>query len=261
MKMRILLALSLLCPPLVAHAFDVVDYQMIDLSHSYGEKTLYWPTSPSAFQKQELANGVTDEGYFYSAYAVCTPEHGGTHIDAPVHFSKGGRSTDQLVLESLMAPAVVIDVTEKAAADRNYRLSVADVEAFEKAHGAIAAGSVVLMRTNWSQRWSDALDYFGDDTAEDASNLTFPGFGADATRLLVQERKVGMLGIDTASVDYGPSQDFIVHQIGAAEGVPNLENQTNLAELPETGSVIVALPMKIEGGSGGPVRVVALIPR
>ena len=261
MKMRIFLIFLILCPPLVAHAFDVADYRVIDLSHSYGEKTLYWPTSPSAFQKLELANGETEDGYFYSAYSVCTPEHGGTHIDAPAHFSKNGRSTDQLVLESLMASAIVIDVAGKAAANRNYRLTVADIEAFEKEHGIIAAGSIVLMRTNWSQRWSDALDYFGDDTPGDASRLTFPGFGADATRLLVQERKVGMLGIDTASVDYGPSKDFIVHQIGAAEGVPNLENLTNLAELPETGSVIMALPMKIEGGSGGPVRVVALIPR
>lgn len=261
MKIGILLALSLVFSPFTVYAFDVANYAVIDLSHSYGDKTLYWPTSPSVFQKQELANGETEEGYYYSAYAVCTPEHGGTHIDAPAHFSKGGQSTDQLVLESLMAPAIVIDVVEKAAADRNYRLTVSDVEVFEKTHGLIAAGSVVLMRTNWSQRWSDVMDYFGDDTPGDASNLKFPGFGAAATRLLVQERKVGMLGIDTASVDYGPSQDFIVHQIGAAASVANLENLTNLAELPETGSVIVALPMKIEGGSGGPVRVVALIPR
>ncbi len=243
------------------HAFDVNNYNVIDLSHSYGSETLYWPTSPSAFQKLELANGETEGGYYYSAYAVCTPEHGGTHIDAPVHFSKNGQSTDQLVLENLMVPAVVIDVVAKANANRNYRLTIEDVLDFEKKHGAIPEGVAVLMRTNWSERWSDALDYFGDDKPGDASNLKFPGFGAEATRLLVQERGVGMLGIDTASVDYGPSKDFIVHQIGAAESVPNLENLTGLDRLPPRGATLIALPMKIEGGSGGPVRVVGLIPR
>ena len=244
-----------------AVAFDVEDYTIVDLSHAYGESTLYWPTSPSAFDKQVLAEGDTEQGYFYSAYAVCTPEHGGTHIDAPVHFARDGISTAELPLKQLMAKAVVIDVSEKANADRNYRLTVEDVLQFEEAFGTIAAGSIVLMRTDWSRRWPDAADYLGDDTPGDASNLRFPGFGADATRLLVSERRVGLIGVDTASVDYGPSQDFIVHQIGAAAGIANLENLTNLAELPPTGSVVMALPMKIEGGSGGPVRVVAMIPR
>ncbi|MGI9262164.1 MAG: cyclase family protein, partial [Woeseiaceae bacterium] len=161
----------------------------------------------------------------------------------------------------LIAPAVVIDVAAKAAEDPTYRLTVADVTQFERSHGKISAGTIVLMRTDWSARWPDALEYLGDDTPGDASNLRFPGFGAAATRLLVEDRAVGMLGIDTASVDYGPSQDFIVHQIGAAQGIPNLENLTNLAALPATGSVVMALPMKIQGGSGGPVRVIALVPR
>ena len=245
----------------LALAFDVADYSVVDLSHAYGDSTLYWPTSPASFQKEVLAYGDTDQGYFYSAYAVCTPEHGGTHIDAPVHFAKTGLSTDELPVEDLIAPAVVIDVSAKASKDRNYRLTVADIEQFEENYGAIAAGAIVLMRTDWSNRWPDAMGYLGDDTPGDASKLEFPGFGAAATRLLVEDRRAGMLGIDTASVDYGPSQDFIVHQIGAAQGVPNLENLTNLAALPATGSVVMALPMKIEGGSGGPVRVIALVPR
>jgi len=246
------------------HALDLTEYRMVDLSHSYGEDTLYWPTSPTAFEKQTLANGITEDGeddYFYSAYTVCTPEHGGTHIDAPIHFAEDGISTEQLALNKLIAPAVVIDVTEQAVADRNYRLSVDDVEKFEEEHGTIAAGSIVLVRTDWSRHWPDAMAYLGDDTPGDASKLQFPGFGADATRLLAEERQVAMIGIDTASIDYGKSQDFIAHRIGAAQGVSNLENLTNLAELPAVGSVILALPMKIEGGSGGPVRVVALVPR
>jgi kynurenine formamidase len=246
---------------LSANSLELADYRIIDLSHSYGESTLYWPTSPTSFQKETLAYGDSGAGFFYSAYSVCTPEHGGTHLDAPVHFFEGGISTEQIPLENLIAYANVIDVTEKAIADRNYRVSAMDVAAFEKEHGEIAAGSIVLVRTGWSRHWPDALAYLGDDTPGDATNLQFPGFGADAVRVLAEERGVAMIGIDTASIDYGKSQDFIAHRIGAAQGVANLENLTNLQSLPATGSLIMALPMKIEGGSGGPVRVVALVPR
>jgi kynurenine formamidase len=246
--------------PVLSLALELDKYQMIDLSHNYGENTLYWPTSPSAFEKQELAYGMSDAGFFYSAYSVCTPEHGGTHLDAPIHFSPDGVSTEKIPLSDLIAPAYVIDVSDQAAADRNYRLTAQDVRDFEAEHGEIAAGSVVLMRTDWSEHWPDAMAYLGDDTPGDASKLQFPGFGAEATRILAEQRKVALLGIDTASVDYGKSQDFIVHRIGAAQGVANLENLTNLKQLPATGAIVLALPMKIEGGSGGPARVVALVP-
>ncbi len=253
----ILLAIS----PSTASALELENYELVDLSHSYGENTLYWPTSPTAFEKEQLAYGISEGGWFYSAYSVCTPEHGGTHIDAPMHFAAGGISTEKIPLESLLAQAVVIDVSNKAAADRNYRLTAEDVAAFEKEHGEISAGTIVLMRTDWSDHWPDAMAYLGDDTPGDASQLQFPGFGAEATKILTEERKVAMLGVDTASVDYGKSQDFIVHRIGAAQGVANLENLTNLDQLPATGATIIALPMKIEGGSGGPARVVALVPK
>ncbi len=253
----ILLAIS----PSTASALELENYELVDLSHSYGENTLYWPTSPTAFEKEPLAYGISEGGWFYSAYSVCTPEHGGTHIDAPMHFAAGGISTEKIPLENLLAQAVVIDVSNKAAADRNYRLTAEDVEEFETEHGEISAGTIVLMRTDWSDHWPDAMAYLGDDTPGDASKLQFPGFGAEATKILTEERKVAMLGVDTASVDYGKSQDFIVHRIGAAQGVANLENLTNLDQLPATGATIIALPMKIEGGSGGPARVVALVPK
>jgi kynurenine formamidase len=243
------------------YSIDLDDYQLIDLSHTYGADTVYWPTSPTAFAKEELANGMTEGGWFYSAYSVCTPEHGGTHIDAPVHFAEDGHSTDEIPLADLLAPAIVIDVSAQAAENRDYRLTENDVAAFEDEHGLIAAGSIVLLRTDWSQRWPNTLAYLGDDTPGDADNLRFPGYGEAATRVLTEERGVAMLGIDSASIDYGKSQDFIAHRVGAAQGVSNLENLTNLDQLPATGAIIIALPMKIEGGSGGPVRVVALVPK
>lgn len=246
---------------LPASALDINEYLIVDLSHSYGEDTLYWPTSPSRFEKTELAYGETAAGWFYSAFSICTPEHGGTHLDAPRHFAVDGYPTDQIPLKRLIGNAVVIDVSAKAATDRNYRLTVADVESFEVRHGRIGPGSIVLLRTDWSRFWPDAKAYLGDDTPGDASRLEFPAYGEDAARLLVEGRGVALLGVDTASTDIGNSTDFPVHRIAAARNVSNLENLTNLDSLPPTGAVVVALPMKIEGGSGGPVRVVALIPR
>ncbi len=244
---------------LPAFALDISEYYLVDLSHPYNSETLYWPTSPSSFERRELAFGETDGGWFYSAFSICTPEHGGTHLDAPKHFAADGFPTDAIPLENLIAPAIVIDVSKKAAADRNYRLSARDVRLFEDQHGRIKPGDIVLLRSGWSQYWPDAKSYLGDDTPGDVSKLQFPSYGEDAARLLVEERKVAILGVDTASIDFGKSQDFIVHRVAAARNVSGLENLTNLHRLPTTGSLVLALPMKIEGGSGGPVRVVALV--
>jgi kynurenine formamidase len=247
----------------LAHAqtIDLARSRIVDLTHPFNARTLYWPTSPSVFRLDTLSFGVTPAGFFYSAFAFSSPEHGGTHLDAPIHFARSGLTADRIPLEQLIAPAVVIDVTEKADRDADYRLSAEDVRQFEQRHGRIPAGSIVLLRTGWSRRWADRKAYFGDDTPGDASRLHFPSYGVEAARLLVQERRVAALGADVASIDYGPSTDFAVHQLAAAANVPGLENLTNLHELPATGAIVIALPVKIEGGSGGPVRVVALVPR
>ena len=244
-----------------AQTLDLAKYQIVDLSHAYGTNTLYWPTSTSKFTLNREASGRTAGGYFYAANSLSTPEHGGTHLDAPHHFSESGRTTDELPLEQLVAPAIVIDVSAQAAKDRDYRLTRDDVLQFEKQHGRLARGTIVLLRTGWSRHWPDAKAYLGDDTPGDASKLSFPSYGVEAARLLVEERGVAALGIDTASIDYGRSTDFQVHRVAAAANVPGFENLTNLDRLPPRGAVVVALPMKIEGGSGGPLRAVALVPR
>jgi kynurenine formamidase len=234
---------------------------VIDLTHPFNARTVYWPTAPSKFTLEKLAYGPTAGGYFYAAYSLSTPEHGGTHLDAPIHFSAQGRTADRIPLEQLIGPAVVIDVSTQAAGDRNYRLTRADVAAFEKQHGRIERDTIVLLRTGWSRFWPDARAYLGDDTPGDASKLTFPSYGEDAARMLVEEREVAVLGVDTASIDHGPSTDFLVHRVAAARNVPGLENLTNLDRLPVRGATVIALPMKIEGGSGGPLRAIALLPR
>ncbi len=252
------LLLSVSCP---VSSLELSDYRIVDLTHPYNAETIYWPTSPSKFELTELAYGETPGGWFYSSYSLCTPEHGGTHFDAPIHFSASGAPVHEVPLQVVIAPAVTIDVSAQAALDPNYRLSLDDVLGFEASHGEIADGMIVLLRTGWSGRWPDAAAYMGDDTPGDVSGLSFPGYGVAAARLLVERRGVAVLGIDTASIDHGPSKDFAVHVLAAESNVGALENLTGLDQLPPTGFTVFALPIKIEGGSGAPMRAVALVPR
>lgn len=244
-------------PPLGPEA--VAGWRMVDLSHSYGADTLYWPTDTRGFDRTTLADGETPAGFYYASGEFASAEHGGTHLDAPVHFAEGGVDAANIPLSRLIAPGVILDVSAAAEGDPDYRVGAADIEEWEAEHGTIPPGTAVLFHTGWVSRWPDARAYLGDDTPGDATNLHFPGVGAEAMRLLV-ERRVGLVGLDTASLDYGASEDFIAHQIGAAAGIPNLENVGDLSGLPATGFLLLALPMKIEGGSGGPVRIVALVP-
>jgi len=242
-------------PPIDLSAADVVD-----LSYVFDASTLYWPNSPSGFELKRLAFGKTAGGYFYASNSFCAPEHGGTHLDAPVHFSQGALSVDQIPVRQLIAPAAVIDVAAKAAADPDYRLTVADVADWETRNGAIQQGMIVLLRTGWGARYPDRKKYFGDDTPGATDKLHFPSYSEDSARYLVSNRRVAAIGVDTASIDYGQSKDFIVHQIANGANVPGLENIANLDRLPEKGAWVVALPMKIGAGSGAPVRIVAFVP-
>jgi kynurenine formamidase len=246
--------------PAEGQPFDPAAVEVVDLSHGFGADTVYWPSRPPAgFELRELAHGRTPGGWFYAANAFSTPEHGGTHLDAPIHFAEGGRSVERIPASRLVARAVVIDASAAAAGTPELALGAADVRAFEARHGRIPAGSLVLLRTGWDRFWPDRRAYLGDDTPGDASKLRFPSFGESAARLLVEERGVAGLGVDTASIDVGSSRDFPVHRLAAAHDVYGLENLTGLAGLPPVGAVVVALPMKIEGGSGAPLRAIALV--
>jgi kynurenine formamidase len=246
--------------PPAPSAPDLRTARVVDLTHPFDERTPYWPTATSGFELERVHYGKTDAGYFYSAYSFCAPEHGGTHLDAPVHFGEGRWTADQIPVERLVRPAAVIDVAAAAAADADHRLTVEELKAWEARHGRVAEGTIVLLRTGWSARWPDKKRYLGDDTPGDASRLHFPSYGAEAARILVADRKVAALGVDTASIDHGPSKDFPVHQIVAAANVLGLENLTGLDALPPSGAWVIALPMKIAGGSGGPLRAIALVP-
>jgi kynurenine formamidase len=235
--------------------------ELVDLSHTYDAQTLYWPTA-EGFQLRKDADGITPGGYYYASNSVFTSEHGGTHIDAPIHFAKGRQTVDAIPLERLVSPAVVIDVSGQSERSADYQITVDDVARFERDHGAIPANTIVLLRTGFSRRWPDAVRYLGTATRGDAGvkQLHFPGLHPDAARWLVANRQLAAIGIDTASIDYGQSTLFESHRTLYERDVPAFENLTALDRLPLTGAYVIALPMKIGGGSGAPLRAVAVLP-
>jgi kynurenine formamidase len=232
---------------------------LVDLSYSYNAQTVYWPNATEGFQHQKDTWKVTPQGYWYAAGQFSSAEHGGTHVDAPIHFGQGQATVDKIPVAKLVGPTAVVDVTAAAGRDRDYRVTAQDLTSWEQAHGAIARGSIVLIHTGWGRYWPDKKQYLGNDVPGDTAHLHFPGVSQDAAELLVQRGVAGM-GIDTASMDYGPSQDFIVHRVLNQAGIYGLENVANLERLPATGVTLIALPMKIEDGSGAPVRIVAILP-
>jgi kynurenine formamidase len=234
---------------------------LVDLSHTYDRSTVFWPTAET-FRLDVVADGDTPDGYYYAANNFFSSEHGGTHLDAPVHFSRGAQTVDQVPLDRLFGEAFVVDVTAQAGANRDHQVSVDDLQRAEAAQGRIPPTAILLLRTGFSQRWPDAARYLG--TAERgpaaAKQLHFPGLHPDAARWIVANRPVKAVGIDTASIDYGPSSLFEAHRVLYERNVPAFENLTSLERLPLRGASIVALPMKIGGGSGAPLRAVAVLP-
>ncbi len=227
--------------------------RVVDLSHAHSERIPAWPGDAKPFEVRIQAR-AEQAGYFSRSF--CTLEHFGTHMDAPVHFPPGRTTVDQIPPARLFGPAVVIDVSVPANADADYLLTPADVEHWEAAHGTIPPGSIVLLRTGWSARWPDEVAYRNMDSA---GVMHFPGFSVESVRLLIQ-RRVSGLGIDTLSIDHGPSQTFAAHRLSHGADLFHLENLADLSTLPEAGAFLIAAPMKLEGGSGGPVRVFAILP-
>ena len=241
-----------------AAASPIDESKLVDLTHAFDDKAIYWPTAkPFVWEKESW--GLNAEGKWYTAGRYAASEHGGTHLDAPIHFSEGKQTADQIPVARLVGPAVVIDVSEAVAKDRDYNLSPADIAAWEQRHGRIPASVFVLVRTGWEKHWGDRKAYLGTDKPGDTANLHFPGISKEAAAILA-ERKVDAVGLDTPSLDHGPSKDFAAHRTLAGSNIIGLENVANLGKLPATGATVIALPMKIAGGTGGPTRIIAIIP-
>ncbi|MDR4496092.1 MAG: cyclase family protein [Nitrospirales bacterium] len=233
--------------------------QLVDLTYSFDEQTLYWPHN-QPFQWQKTSWGPNQNGDWYASANFSASEHGGTHLDAPIHFAQDGLSVDQIPLSNLMGEAIVLDIREKVASNPDYTLQLTDIVEWESQHGRIPSKSVVLLLTGWGRYWPHPTQYFGSPTPSDPLSLHFPSFSKVSAEFLVRERKIAGIGVDTASIDPGQSREFPVHQILAESNGIALENVANLDQLPLTGTWLIALPMKIKGGTGAPVRILGISP-
>ncbi|MFQ5482159.1 MAG: cyclase family protein [Nitrospinaceae bacterium] len=244
---------------LAAVGTAAAESRLVDLTHPFDEKTIYWPTA-NPFHLETVHKGPTAGGFWYEANNFAAAEHGGTHLDAPAHFAKGGWTVDQIPLDRLVAPGVLVDVSAKTRDNPDYQISVQDFRDWENRHGTIPPGTIVLVRTGFEDFWPDKIKYLGSDRPRDVAHLHFPGFSEAAARFLGETRRAAAVGLDTASLDPGTSTRFLAHQVFGGANVPGFENLHRLRELPAQGFQIIALPMHIRGGSGAPLRIIAQIP-
>lgn len=244
------------CTPVKQYEWE--DGTWIDLTYEFSEETLFWPTS-STFKLDTVFVGTTDAGFYYESFEFCTAEHGGTHLDAPIHFYEGRKTVDQLEIDQLAGRAVVIDVTRQVDQNRDYQVLVSDLTNWEIIHGSIPAGAILLIYTGMGAHWPDARQYLGTEKRgeEGVAELSFPGIHPDTAQWLVENRAIKATGLDTPSLDYGRSELFETHQILFEHNIPGFENVANLDLLPPTGAFVIALPMKIKDGSGAPLRIAA----
>ncbi len=254
----LLVACSAPPPEPAASRAPALPATIVDLTHAFDADTIYWPTE-AGFQLEQVAHGMTEKGYFYAANRFCAAEHGGTHLDAPIHFFEGGHAADEIPIEQLVGLGVVVDVSEACARDRDYQIRIDDLTAWESQNGPLPDGAIVLLRTGWGERWNDREAYLGTALTglEAVPELHFPGLHPDAARWLTQERTIKAIGLDTPSIDHGQSEIFESHVILFEAGIPAFENVAALGQLPPKDFVVAALPMKIRGGTGGPLRIVA----
>jgi kynurenine formamidase len=258
--LAILFIVSVLAPACKPEAADPFAGKLVDLSHAFDEQTVFWPTA-EGFRLEKVADGMTPQGYYYAANNFSTAEHGGTHLDAPVHFAAGRNTADSVPLEQLMGAGVVVDVAEKCARDADYQVTAEDFAAWEREHGRLPEGAILILRTGFGRRWPDRRSYMGTDERgpEAVAKLHFPGLHPEAARWLTRERSVKAVGLDTPSIDYGQSTLFESHRVLFERNIPAFENLANLDQLPPKDFHVIALPMKIKGGSGGPLRAVAIV--
>jgi kynurenine formamidase len=257
--LRTLLAVTL---PLFAFAFSaqaIDERKIVDLTYPFSAESHHWPTA-KPFHFEKVAEGRTPGGFWYSSYNYGGSEHVGTHLDAPFHFAEGKWTTEQIPLSRLIGPGVVIDMRRQAEKNPDYTLQVSDIRAWEKNHGRMPTGAILLIRSGWGKFWGDRKRYFGTDEPGNVSDLHFPGLSKEAAEFLVKQRNIIAVGIDTPSIDHGPSKEFLAHQILGGANLAIFENVAALERVPSKGATIYAIPMKIKGGSGAPLRIFAILP-
>jgi kynurenine formamidase len=223
----------------------------VDLTHELSPEI---PLFPGA-EPMRITTLVTVRQNGYYGNRLDLWEHSGTHMDAPAHFVEGAPTAEKLPLSALIAPLAVIHIHEKAAKDPDAQVTVDDILAYERQYGRLPKGAFVAMHSGWESRWRDPKAFLNQDAS---GTLHFPGFSPEAAAFLVQEREIVGIGVDTLSLDFGPSKDFKTHVTVLGAGKYGLENLANLAQVPPSGALLFVGGPKHKGASGGPVRAVAV---
>ncbi|NTW70261.1 MAG: cyclase family protein [Chlorobiaceae bacterium] len=236
--------------------------KLLEMTYPFDARTIYWPTA-KPFTVTKLEWRVNQGGWWYASNNYGASEHGGTHVDAPIHFFEKGRTIDQIPLGEWIGPAIKIDVVAECVNNREYQLTVKDVKRWEAKHGRVPVNSWVLMYTGIDTKYyPDPQKVLGTLKKGDAAlaELSFPGFSAEVATFLVKERNIKGIGLDTPSIDHGQSKDFQVHRICFAADKLAIENIASLDKLPEKGAMLYVIPMLIKDGTGSPARIFALLP-
>lgn len=227
--------------------------KVVELSHQINTDIPLWPGDPPVVFENVAT--IENDGYYLRRFSI--GEHSATHMNAPNTFFENGKGIDAYKPESLINPAVVIDIRNKTANNADYVIGIQDILAWEQHHGRIAHGSLVLFYTGWQERWPSPDQFINADTD---GELHFPGIGGDTTQFLLEKRNIAGVGIDTHGADPGLDEEYATNmQILKRNGIV-LECLGNLDKLPPKGSTLVIGLLKLKAGSGSPVSVLAFIP-
>ncbi|MDM9584701.1 MULTISPECIES: cyclase family protein [unclassified Nostoc] len=227
--------------------------RVIHLSHVIDIDIPQWSGDPTV--EFETVVELNNDGYYLRRFSL--GEHSATHINAPNSFHSSALGIDQYPAQSLVVPAVVINICQATAVNSDYALTIADVLAWEAEYGEISPGCVVLLNTGWQKKWFDKSAFLN----HDAQGIPhFPGFGSDATQFLLDKRHIAGVGIDTHGVDPGQDNSFTINRLVLEQPRIVLENLTNLDQLPPKGTTLAIAPLRLRGGSGSPVGVLAFVP-
>jgi kynurenine formamidase len=225
--------------------------RVVDLTHRLHDGMVFWPGGVG-FKKTRLSD--YEQGYRLHKFEM--GENTGTHVDAPSHMVEGKRSIHDIPVSELVVPVAVINVREKVKEDPDYLVSANDIVDWEAVNGPIPVNAVFIANTGWHERFDDPDAYVNVD---DAGVMHFPGFSKAAAQLLVERDVIG-IGIDTLSIDHGPSTDFSAHKVMLAADKYQIENLANLDELPEAGATLIVGVLPVSEGSQAQARVLALVP-
>lgn len=227
--------------------------KVLDLTHTLSPAFPIWPGPKNIPIKLTNIARVAKDGYYANRWELV--EHHGTHLDAPAHFIADGSTAERLEASSLVVPAAVIDLRERARKEADAVVTIDDLRAWEKKHGRLPKGCGVFLNSGWDAKARDARAFLGQDRS---GTLHFPGFSKEACEFLLKERQVAGLAVDTLSLDFGASKEFAVHKLWLGAGRWGLECVANLSQLPPAGATVFIGAPKVSGASGGPTRAIAV---